>query len=572
MKIDSVRSLILRTRAAFSAVLLGLPMVGATPPATAPMLVAPSTAQLQKVLDERVKADPGTGVVVGILDHGKTTILKAGSSGTSRPLDEHSLFEIGSVTKTFTATILADMVLHHEVSLSDPVEQYLPSGTHVPTRDGKNITLLLLATHHSGLPRMPANFRSNDRNNPEADYTWDKLAAFLDSYVLSRDPGEAFEYSNLGGALLGDALADTVHTSYADLLQDRLLKPLGMNETSSLPASALAPSIRERITVGHNMDDVAGPPLNFNDAFAAAGAIRSSVSDMLRYVRCNLGRGPLADDCLFAQQPRDTLPGNHIGLIWWTGDYVPLIYHGGDTSGFHAAVAISPDHQRGVVVLTNGGFSAEPLAQFAIDAALVVPQPPPTVVLSPSTLAAYAGTYHRNGVANRVVGTSDGLTTQVEGTPLAFRLHALGNDRFLRRMEPATDVFTRDATGAVNALVVYRADRRVVTWVRDGMTAPAQPAATPAPVATTLDPGILAQYVGTYPLQAGTAITVTAGGASGLTTEITGQLPIPLYASAKDHFFLTVVNAQIDFTRDARGNVSDLVLHQNGVVITAHRS
>lgn len=572
MKIDLRRSSILRVRLIVAAALLGFTALGAAPPVTAPALVAPSTAQIQELLDARVKSDPGTGVVVGIIDHGKTTILKAGSSGTSRPLDEHSLFEIGSVTKTFTATILADMVRHHEVNLADPVEQYLPAGTHVPTRNGKDITLLLLATHHSGLPRDPPNIQPTDRMDPFAGYTWAKLAVFLNSYTLTRDPGETFEYSNLGGALLGDALADAAHVSYPALVQSRVLAPLGMSETSALSTSEFAPSLRERVVVGHDPDDEPTPNRAPHDAMAPAGVIQSSVSDMLRYVRCNLGQGPLAADCLFAQQPQDTIPGNRIGLIWWTGDYVPLIHHGGDTAGFHAAVAISPDHQRGVVVLTNGGPSAEPVAQYAIDSALAVPQARPTVVLSSSELDAYAGTYYRNGIANHIVHTGDGLTTQVEGTPQTWRLFALGNDQFLRRFEPANVVFSRDATGAIDAVVVHRASGQVVTWVRDGMTPPAQAPATPPPSGITLDASVLAQYVGTYPLEAGTAITITAGGVSGLVTQITGQHPIPLYASAKDHFFLKVVDAQVDFARDSHGDVRALVLHQNGIIITAHRS
>ena len=568
MKIDSCRASIRRIPIVVAAALFGFPVLGVAPTVNAPALVAPSTAEVQELLDERVKADPGTGVVVGIIDHGKTTILKAGSSGTGRPLDEHSLFEIGSVTKTFTATILADMVLRHEVNLADPVEQYLPSGTHVPARDGKDITLLLLATHHSGLPRMPDNFRPKVPADPYADYTWDKLAAFLNTYTLTRDPGEKFEYSNLGGALLGDALADAAHSSYVALLQTRILTPLGMNETSALPISELTSSMRERVTAGHNAEDAVTSAWDF-DSMAAAGAIRSSVSDMLRYVRCNLGQGPIAADCLFAQQPRDTLPGNQIGLIWWTGDYVPLIHHGGDTAGFHAAVAIAPDHERGVVVLTNGGPSAEPLAQYAIDASLAAAKPPQTVTLSSSELDAYAGTYHFMG-SGLVFRHEDGaLTTQMNAQPI-LHTYAVGNDQFILKIVPAWLTFTRDSRGAINGVVNHQNGRNTL-WVRDGMPPPEQAAAMPTPAVVALDASVLAQYVGTYPVEAGTAFTVTAGGESGLDIQLTGQNPLPAYASAKDHFFYKAVDAQVDFTRGLHGDVNALVLHQNGRTITALR-
>ena len=91
-------------------------------------------------MDARTAAIPGAGLIIGVLDHGTLTVYKSGSAGTQRPLDEHTLFEIGSVTKTFTATILARMVMAGTVKLADPVALYLPKNVHVPSKDGKNIT------------------------------------------------------------------------------------------------------------------------------------------------------------------------------------------------------------------------------------------------------------------------------------------------------------------------------------------------------------------------------------------------------------------------------------------------
>jgi D-alanyl-D-alanine-carboxypeptidase/D-alanyl-D-alanine-endopeptidase len=524
-------------RAVVAAALVGPAGLSVASPANVAALIAPPNGEIQQLLDARTRIDPGTGIVVGIIDHGRTTILKSGSSGTSRPLDEHSLFEIGSVTKTFTATLLADMVLHHEVNLTDPVGQF---------------------------------FQPKDPKDPYADYTWEKLSEFLNSYALPRDPGDQFEYSNLGASVLGDALADEARTSYPALLQSRIFNSLGMTESSALTISALPPSLFERMTTGHGLDDEVTPAWNL-DAMAPAGAIRSSVADMLRYVRCNLGLGPLAEACLFAQQPRDTLPGNQIGLIWWTGDYVPIIRHGGDTAGYHACVAISPDRQRGVVVLANGGSSVGPLAEELIDASLAIPQLPAFVTLAPSDLDAYAGTYHaidtRN--RNRVVRDGDGLTMQVDGIPGTLRIYALGNDRFSLRTLPADLTFTRDSGGAINALRV-RFLGRTTTYVRDGMRPPPEAVTTPAP-SFTLDPKILTQYIGTYVAGADVAFTVAAGGESGLTVQLMGQPAFSLYASAQDHFYLKVVDAQIEFTRDDAGRVVKIINHQNGQLFSATR-
>jgi hypothetical protein len=114
-----------------------------------------------------------------------------------------TLFEIGSITKVFTAVTLADMAAKGEVHLEDPISKYLPEGTRAPSLDGKQITLLDLATHRSGLPRMPSNFEPKDPSNPYADYTLDRMFAFLNGYTLERAPGAAYEYSNLGMGLLG---------------------------------------------------------------------------------------------------------------------------------------------------------------------------------------------------------------------------------------------------------------------------------------------------------------------------------------------------------------------------------
>jgi CubicO group peptidase (beta-lactamase class C family) len=165
-------------------------------------------------------------------------------------LDAHTLFEIGSVTKTFTATILSTMVLDGTVKLNDPVSKYLPAYVHVPARNGKQITLLNLATQHSGLPRLPTNMDPQG-SDPYAHYSTRDLYVFLNMYKLARDPGQSFEYSNLGVALLGDALANREHMSYAQLLQARVLGPLGMTET----ATVLSPSEQMRFAAGHDADN-----------------------------------------------------------------------------------------------------------------------------------------------------------------------------------------------------------------------------------------------------------------------------------------------------------------------------
>ena len=280
---------------------------------------APTTVgDTASILSAHTAGSPGVGIILATVDKSGVSIMQSGSSGRDRPLDEHTLFEIGSITKAFTATILASMVLDHTVKLDDPVAKYLPRWVHVPSRNGKQITLLSLATQHSGLPRLPTNLDLSNTADPYATYTVQKMYQFLNSYTLPRDPGAEFEYSNYGVALLGVALANRAHTSFAHLLQKRVLDPLGMHETAL--SSTMTRALDARLAAGHDAD---GDPVSawHLDAIAPAGGIRSSIADMTNFVGCAMGQGPLAKDCLFAEQTRATVPNGRIGLIWLRSDF-----------------------------------------------------------------------------------------------------------------------------------------------------------------------------------------------------------------------------------------------------------
>ena len=151
---------------------------------------APSDAEIRRILAERIDVQKqGVGIVVGVIDsHGRRIVAHgAPEKGDTRPLNGDTLFEIGSITKVFTALLAADMAQRGELNLDDPIQKYLPPTVKIPERGGKQITLIDLATHTSGLPRMPENFRPKDPNRPYADYPVDALYTFLSSYELRRD-------------------------------------------------------------------------------------------------------------------------------------------------------------------------------------------------------------------------------------------------------------------------------------------------------------------------------------------------------------------------------------------------
>jgi CubicO group peptidase (beta-lactamase class C family) len=188
-----------------------------------------------KVFLEQNFGNTNAGLVVGLVDERRTRIISAGKldNGTAQEVNGDTLFEIGSVTKTFTALLLVDMVQRGEMKLDDPVAKYLPKSVKVPSRNGRQITLLDLATHTAGLPRDPSNLtpRHSLPENAFADYSVEKLYAFLSSFALDGDPGSKFEYSNVGMALLGHILALKAGTNYEALVVERICRPLKMNST-----------------------------------------------------------------------------------------------------------------------------------------------------------------------------------------------------------------------------------------------------------------------------------------------------------------------------------------------------
>jgi len=315
----------------------------------------PADSAVRALLATRVRTFPdtakhGEGIVVGLLDaNGARRMVALG-------VDSNGVFEIGSITKTFTATILADMVVRGEVRLDDPVAKYLPSSAHIPSRNGRQITLLDLATQSSGLPRMPSNFAPRDPTNPYADYSVDQMYAFLAGYQLPRDIGETYEYSNLGMGLLGHALALKAGLSYEDLVKRRVLTPLHMSET----AITLTPAMRSRLQPGHDAEGNVVPNWDL-PTFAGAGALRSTANDMLTFLASNLDTTarPLTRAMRDARTPRREAgsPTMRIGLAWHilARPSGSIVWHNGGTGGYRTFAGFDPVRRVGVVVLCNNG-------------------------------------------------------------------------------------------------------------------------------------------------------------------------------------------------------------------------
>ncbi len=274
-------------------------------PLTATPQHFPATKELASMIQKRVDDKIAVGIVLGVIEaDGSTRIVSAGEAGPgAKALSEKSVFGICSITKVFTGTLLAEMVRRGRVKLSDPVSSFLPDCVRVPSRDNRNITLLDLATHHSGLPSTPSNFAPADPLNPFADYSVQKLYAFLSEHQLRREIGSKFEYSNLGVGLLGYALSLAEGTSYEDAIRKYILEPLGMTMTGI----KLDSNMSEWMTKGHDLEGNVMPHWDVTDtpATEGAGALRSNMHDMLRFLSANIGepRTQLEQAMRTAQMP-----------------------------------------------------------------------------------------------------------------------------------------------------------------------------------------------------------------------------------------------------------------------------
>jgi len=317
----------------------------------------PTEGEIRALLTERIDQQrQNVGIVVGLVDdHGRRFVSRGSFSvNDARPVGNDTVFEIGSTTKVFTSTILADMVRKGEVSLDDPVAKYLPAEVKMPQRGGKQITLVDLATHTSGLPRMPTNMAIKDFSNPYVDYTVANLFQFLSSHELARDIGVQFEYSNLGAGLLGQALSRRAGMDYEALVRARVTGPLGMENTRI----ALSPEMKSRLAVGHNA--MRQPVANWDlGALAGAGALRSDARDMLTFIAAHLGLVESLLSPAMAAMTKVRRPGPNsemeVVLAWLVvkREGHEIFWHNGGTGGYRCFMGYDPQARAGVVVLSN---------------------------------------------------------------------------------------------------------------------------------------------------------------------------------------------------------------------------
>jgi serine-type D-Ala-D-Ala carboxypeptidase/endopeptidase len=444
--------------------LLLLGRVGGAQPAAPSHLL--SDAEIQRILVDRIDTQhQAVGIVAGVIDaKGKRIVAHGTFDGdASKPVDGDTVFEIGSATKVFTSLLLADAVQRGEVALTDPASKYLPSDVKMPERGGKQITLEDLATHTSGLPRLPSNLSPKDSNNPYADYSVPQLYAFLSSYQLPRDIGSRYEYSNLGAGLLGHLLARRANVDYETLVRTRITGPLGMSNT----VVTLTDPMKARLAPGHNAgrERVANWDL---PTLAGAGALRSTANDMLIFLAANLGYTPSALSSAMASMLATRRPTGGPSLEIALGWHVlkapgggEIVWHNGGTGGYRSFVAFHPAERTGVVLLSNmfTDRGVDDIGRHLLDPGLPLVDPPVVrkeVAVSPEVLERYVGRYQLAPTfIITITRDANRLFLQATNQP-KFELFASAEREFFLKAVNAQITFEVDADGRATGLILHQ--------------------------------------------------------------------------------------------------------------------
>ena len=346
-----------------------------------------SAAEIRQLAQPYTQSGQVVGMTIGVLYRSEPVVVGVGKLGRQDPRtpDGDTVYEIGSLTKVLTGVLLADAVTRGEITLDTTLAELGWVATPGPRKHGGPrkdqrpgaITLRQLATHTSGLPRLPQNLALTDLKNPYATYTLADLKHAVAKVHLENLPGDQASYSNLGLGLLGDALAEKAGGRYAEVLAERVFKPLGMSDS----AVVATPAMQERLAAPHTSG---GEPSSFWDfqALAGAGGVKSTANDVLKLVAAslapeNVSLGPALALAWRVHQTPLKEGDLASGLGWFVAQDGQTRWHNGQTGGFYSIVLANRELDIAVVVLANTATSeVETLANDVLLATLGIPVEP----------------------------------------------------------------------------------------------------------------------------------------------------------------------------------------------------
>ena len=547
-----------------------------------------TTAQENKIstevkdhIKQRVDKGINTGIVVALIDGENVEYFSYGTADlkTGRKVDENSIFEIGSISKTFTGIMIADEIVNDRMKLSDPFSKYLSKYTKVPTRNEREITIKDVVTHSSSLPRMPDNFKPANPNNPYADYKIEMAYEFISGVELDRDIGEKFEYSNLALGMLGHILELQYKKDYETIMIDKIANTLGMSNTRVV----FTPNMLENLAKGHNE----GVEVENWDlpALVGAGGIRSSAVDMVKYVQANMGvlKSSLHEAMQLSHKItyENETQNLKMGLTWLMDNDGAIIEHGGATGGYRAFAGFLRGTQKGVVVLTNSTQEIGSIGTKLLDDSKELRMPKKSIVFE------LEKEIKNNGLEKGIAFYKKAKAEQAdtydfdEGTLNSLGYKFLGD----KDMKSALKIFKLnvemypkssnpfDSLGeallmkgdTINAITNYKKSVELNPANENGIKVLESLGVAKKDLVkeVSVSEEILKSYNGKYQIAPGFFITVTSEGQR-LFALPTGQGQAELFPKSNTEFYLKVVAANVVFSLDDNGKVESLTLFQGG--------
>lgn len=549
-------------------------------PLLAPAQINDLSDDLRQKIQQRVDDGVNTSIVIGVIDAAVPRYYSFGEQEAGgEKADEHTLYEIGSISKVFTGILLADQIGHKKMKADDPIADYLPAEVKVPEYSGGGpvITLGTLSDHTSALPRLPSNLDPADPGNPYADYTVEMLYDFLSNYELPREVGSAYEYSNLAAGLLGVILADQAGTTYEELMKEKITGPLGMKETAISLTDAMKKKFATGYSFGMEVESWDMPTL------AGAGAIRSTTSDMLKFLAANMGlqKTKLSKAMDLSHQPRHNKAAlGSVGLGWFIieGSKGNIISHGGATGGYRAFAGFVKETGKGVVVMTNSDQDVGAIGMHLLDPEVEVSEVKPSITLRFKEIIDAEG--HEGLFEKYQQLKKDGHYAIEESQINALGYYYMGEGQ----LDAAIEIFRINIDAFPKAFNVYDSygealiEKGIANYKKSLEINPANTNAIEVLgelgeeveiVKVEVDEEILESYVGTYQIAPGFNIVISRDGGK-LLGQATGQPSFELHAKSNTEFYLTVVDAQIVFSRNDEGNMM-LTLYQGGQVLPGKR-
>ena len=479
---------------------------------------------------------------------------EGGESVEGKAVDGQTRFEIGSITKVFTHLLLAESIAGGAVTDDTTLAELLDQDVTFSQPEVGKITLRELATHTSGLPRLPTNFAPSDSLDPYADYDEKPLVFAVKSARALQPLNKKYAYSNFGVGLEGYLLGKLHGSNYETALREQILDPLSLKRTDFGDGADLMPGYQSGRVL---------PVWHFQDALGGVGGLRSCTDDLMRLARWGMASTESATPLqLDPSRTRSVIgpasSGFEITPVWhvgYSGD-APIYFHNGATGGSRSFVGFRPDTAQAIALLVSG--EGDP-TEVGLKWLGSIPRLPSL----PAVDRSIVGHYRLSEAINIEISVVGGqMFIQLTRQP-PLNMEPMEEDWYSLSLADASVHILRDGD-SVTGLNLVQFGRRL--WAERLEEAPERETEE----AITLPDQVLDEYIGEYSLSAAMVFTIRKSD-EGLESQLTGQPFFPIFARAKDEFFYRVVEAELHFDRDEEGQITAVVLHQNGRKLRANR-